>query len=54
MKNEQEDKSTKNTKKYFIKRKLKLEDYKRCLDANQLENKINHLEKNNLNKPNLQ
>ena len=28
-----------------MKRKLKFEDYKKCLEANQLENKINQLEK---------
>ena len=28
------------------KRKLKFEDYKHCLEASQLENKINQLEKN--------
>ena len=32
-----------------IKRKLKLEEYKHCLEATQLENKINQLEKNKLN-----
>ena len=34
------------TKKCVIKRKLKFEDYKNCLEAAQIENKINHLEKN--------
>ena len=29
-----------------IKRKLKFENYKNCLEATHLENKINHLEKN--------
>ena len=28
-----------------MKRKLKFEDYENCLEANQLKNKINHLEK---------
>ena len=28
-----------------IKRKLKFENYENCLEATQLENKINHLEK---------
>ena len=32
-----------------IKRKLKFEDYKNCLEAAQLENKTNHLEKNKFN-----
>ena len=40
-----EDKKAKNRKKYVIKRKLRIENYKICLEATQLENKINHLEK---------
>ena len=28
-----------------IKRKLKFENYEKCLEGNQIENKINHLEK---------
>ena len=32
--------------KCVIKKKLKFEDYKNCLEATQTENKINHLEKN--------
>ena len=44
MKNE--DKKAKGTKKYIIKRKLKSKNYKNCLEATQLENKINYLEKN--------
>ena len=40
-----EDKKTKSTKKCIIK-KLKSENYKNCFEATQLENKINHLEKN--------
>ena len=36
-----------------VKRILKFEDYKYCLEATQLENKINHLEKNNLNVDNI-
>ena len=43
-----EDKKTKGTKKCIIKRKLKLENYKNCLEATQLENKINYLEKNKI------
>ena len=31
------------TKKCVIKQKLKLEDYKKCLEANQLEKEIKHL-----------
>ena len=30
-----------------IKRKLKFENYEKCLEGNQIENKINHLEKKN-------
>ena len=43
------DKKAKSTKEYFIKRKLKFQDYKNCLEAAQVENKINHLEKNKIN-----
>ena len=43
--NNDEDKKAKGTKKCVIKRKLKFEDYKNCLEAAQIENKINHLEK---------
>ena len=41
-----EDKKAKGKKKCVMKRKLKFENYKNCLEATQLENKINHLEKN--------
>ena len=40
-----EDKKAKGTKKCVIKRKLKFESYKNCLEATQLENKINYPEK---------
>ena len=40
-----EDKKAKNTKKCAIKTKPIFENYKNCLEATQLENKINHLEK---------
>ena len=43
------NKATKGTKKCFIKRKLKFEKYKNCLEATQLENKSNHLGKNKIN-----
>ena len=36
----------KDTKKCVIKRKLKFENYKNCLEATQLDNKIKYLEKN--------
>ena len=41
-------KKTKETKNCDIKRKRKFEDYKNCLEAAQIENKINHLEKNKI------
>ena len=46
--NNDEDKKAKGTKKCVIKRKLKFEDYKNCLEAAQIENKINHLENNKM------
>ena len=38
----------KDTKKCVIKRKLKFGDYKNCLEVPQIENEINHLEKNKI------
>ena len=35
-----------DAKKCVIKRKLRFEDYKNCLEATQIENKIYHLENN--------
>ena len=46
--NNNEDKKAKRTKGCVIKRKLKFEDYKSCLKAAQIKNKINHLEKNKI------
>ena len=43
--NNDKDKKAKGTKKCVIKRKLKFQDYKNCLESSQIENKINHLEK---------
>ena len=43
-----EDKKSKCRKKGIIKRKLKFDNYKNCLEATQLENKIDHLEKNQI------
>ena len=43
-----EDKKAKGTKNYFIKRKLKFENYKNSLEATQLDNKKNYLEKNKI------
>ena len=44
-----EDKKAKGTKKCVIKRNLKFENYKNCLEVNQPYNKINYLEKNEIN-----
>ena len=38
-------KKPKAKKNCVVKRKLTFQDYKQCLEVNQLENKINHLEK---------
>ena len=43
-----EGKKLKGTTKCVIKRKLKFENYKNCLEATQPENKINYLEKNKI------
>ena len=40
-----ENKKRKTHKKCVIKERLKFQDYKRCLEATQLGNKINKLEK---------
>ena len=48
-----EDKKAWDTKKCVIKRKLKFENYKNCLKATQLENKMNHLEKSKINRDSL-
>ena len=44
--NNNEEKKANGTKKCVIKRKLKFQDYKNCLEAAQTENKTNYLEKN--------
>ena len=43
--NNNEDEKAKGKKNCVVKRKLTFQDYKQCLEVNQLENKINHLEK---------
>ena len=43
--NSDEDKKAKSAKKCLITRKVKFQDYKNCLEAAQIGNKINHLEK---------
>ena len=40
-----EDKKAKGTKRCVIKRKIKFQGYRNHLEAAQIENKINHLEK---------
>ena len=44
----EEDQKAKSTKKCVIKRKIKFKDYKNCLEAVQIDNKINQLEKNKI------
>ena len=39
------EKKNKRRKKCVIKRKIKFEEYKHCLGATHLENKVKHLEK---------
>ena len=46
--NNDEDKKAKGTKKCVIKRKLKFQDYKNCLEAAQIERKMNYLEKKSI------
>ena len=48
-----EDRKAKGTKKRAIKRELKIENYKNCLEATQVKNKINYLGKNKINKESL-
>ena len=43
-----EDKKAKCTKKWFIKRKIKFENYKNCLEVTELENETIFLEKNKI------
>ena len=40
-----EDKKAKKRKECVIKRKLKFENYKNCLEATQIDNQITYLEK---------
>ena len=44
-----EDKKAKVIKKCFIKRKLKFENQKKCLEATQHDNEIKYIEKNKIN-----
>ena len=43
-------KNQKDTKKRVVKTKLKFESYKNCLEATQLGNRINYLEKKTTNR----
>ena len=43
--NNDEDKKSKGTKKCVIKRNLKFQDHKNCLEAAQIERKLNYLRK---------
>ena len=43
--NGSEDKKGKDTKKCVIKRKRQFKNYKNCLQATQLENKANYMQK---------
>ena len=36
-----------------MKKKLKFQDYKNCLEAAQIKNKINYIEKNNIDRESL-
>ena len=45
--NNDEDKKSKDTKKCVIKRKLKFQDYKNCLEVAQIERKIKLFKKKN-------
>ena len=51
--NNDEDKKAKGTKTCVVKRKLKFQDYKNCLEAAQIETRTNHLEKNKIETDNL-
>ena len=50
MNDSSEDKKAKGRKTSVMKRKLKFENYKNCLEATQLENKTNCQEKNQIDK----
>ena len=47
------NKKSKGTKECVIIRKLKFENYKNCLEATGIKNKINHLEKNEIHIDNI-
>ena len=43
--NGSEDRKSKGTKKVYLKKKLRFQNYKNCLEATQLDDKIKYLEK---------
>ena len=45
---DRENKKAKGTKRCVVKRKLKFEDYKNCLQTTQIKKKINHLQKSKI------
>ena len=51
--NNDENKIAKVARKYFIKWKLKFEDYENCPEENQFEKEINQLQRNKLDKDSL-
>ena len=51
--NNDKDKKAKSAKKCIIKRKVKFQDYKNCLEAAQIEWKINYLEKKKIDEDSL-
>ena len=51
--NNDEDKKAEGIKKCAIKRKLKFQDYENNLEADQIENKINHFLKNEIDADNV-
>ena len=48
-----EDKKAKGAKKFVVKWKLIFENYKKCLEETQFENKMNYLQKDQINIDNL-
>ena len=48
LKDDSKDKKAKGTNKCIIKRKLKFENHKNCLEATRCDNKLNYLERNKI------
>ena len=53
MDNRSKDENREGTTNCVIKRKLKFENYENCLETTLLENKINYLKKNKINRDSL-